>query len=248
MTQIIALSGSKGSGKSTIANFLHGYILKLNEVIREFEITPDGELKVNTHYIKDGEVKEDMGILDLMNNSDGFIQYADRNIWPFIKLYHFADPLKEICCGLLGLEYDQVYGHSKNSMTKLRWQDMPGSKKKGNMTAREVMQYVGTEIFRKMYKDVWTNALVTRINEEKPLIAVVADCRFDNEASAIKQAGGILIRLNRKPDDDSHESENGFVDTVFDLEVPDVGVTESCDIIIKYLFALGINEFLNKAE
>tara|TARA_R100001244_G_scaffold120565_1_gene90177 strand:- start:2776 stop:3039 length:264 start_codon:yes stop_codon:yes gene_type:complete len=43
-------------------------------------------------------------------------------------------------------------------------------------------------------------------------LAIVPDVRFPNEADAIKQAGGKVIRLTRSPHDDQHESETALDD------------------------------------
>lgn len=274
MTQIVALAGKKGSGKNTIANFLHGHVLKLNEIIEKFEITNNGELLVNTHYIKEGELRQEMGILDLLQQNEAYINYADQMIWPFIKLYHFADPLKELCCGLFGMTFEQVYGNRKNTNTKINWLDMPGTiseqsfqlfdettqsilKSAGitpvpnrKMTAREVMQYLGTEIFRKINNDIWATSVVERIKTDSPLIAVVADCRFDNEALKIKDAGGKIIFLNRTTEEDAHSSENGFYNTVFDLNLDNQNMTinESCENVLKFLIDSGLTAFSTKVS
>jgi hypothetical protein len=103
---------------------------------------------------------------------------------------------------ILGLTYDQCYGEDidKNAITDLEWQ---GNK----LTAREVMQFVGTDIFRKMKNDVWAGATIKKIAQEKPALAIIADCRFPNEVQAIKEAGGIVIKLTRNPYNSNHESE-----------------------------------------
>lgn len=273
MTVIIGIAGKKGSGKNTIANFLHGHILKLNEVIEKFEITENGELLVNTHYIKDGVLKEDMGVLDLLQQNDMYLQYADQMIWPYVKLYHFADPLKELCCTLFNMTQDQVYGNRKNTLTKLKWQDMPGVitpeivesaginndiaeklglsvHKLGYMSAREAMQFVGTEIFRKINNNIWANTAIERIKNDSPLVAIIADCRFDNEANKIKEAGGILIHLNRTTEEDSHSSENGFEKANFDLYLDNanMSIQESCNNVLAFLQEKNIKPFINKAE
>ena len=36
MSKIIGIAGLKQSGKSTVTNFLHGHVMKKNEVIDEF--------------------------------------------------------------------------------------------------------------------------------------------------------------------------------------------------------------------
>lgn len=81
----------------------------------------------------------------------------------------------------------------------------------GNMTAREVMQYVGTDIFRKMYNDVWVDALLRRINEDQPAIALICDIRFPNEVFGVQRSGGIVIRLTRhNGSNDQHSSETSL--------------------------------------
>lgn len=280
MTQIICLAGCKMAGKTTAANFLHGHILKLNEVIKEYEMTKAGELRVNTHYMKDGEVKEDMGVLDLSRKDDLYVQYADQMIWPFVKLYNFADALKELCITMFDISHEQAYGTYKNSLTKLKWENMPGvitpevaSKlffknddgiseedftamgllvhKPGFMTAREVLQFVGTDIFRRMYEPVWVNLLMNKIKEDSPLVAVIADCRFDNEARAVKEEGGILVYLTRRPSEDSHSSEDGFrtfTDFNKTIDNKKLNIAASNQELLDFLIMSGVSEFVNKAN
>jgi hypothetical protein len=88
----------------------------------------------------------------------------------------------------------------------------------GPMTAREVLQYVGTEIFRKMYHNVWADALIRQIIKEDSSYALISDVRFPNEVQAIKDAGGKVLRLTRNPagDSDVHESETALDKENFD--------------------------------
>ena len=127
-----------------------------------------------------------------------------------IKLYSFADPLKQnICINLLGLTYEQCYGtdEDKNSLTKLRWENMPGYDNSwilsadydssGFMTSRQVMEFVGTKIFRKMYANIWVDGTISQIQKEKYDIALLLDNRFPNEVDSVLSAGGYVIRLAR---------------------------------------------------
>jgi hypothetical protein len=120
-----------------------------------------------------------------------------------IKIYNFADPLKQdICMNILGLSYEQCYGsdEDKNQTTDLEW----GGKK---LTCREVMQLVGTDLFRKIKNNVWTEATINKIKKENPKLAIIADCRFPNEVERIQKEGGLVIKLTRNPFDSNHESE-----------------------------------------
>lgn len=139
--------------------------------------------------------------------SEFILKYCNGSIPPFnnAKIYNFADPLKkDICMNIFGLTHDQCYGtdDQKNELVNCYWPDS-----KQQMTAREVMQYVGTDIFRKMQTDVWAGATINKINIEKCNVAIIADCRFPNEVTAIKNAGGFVIKLTRNPFNSNHESE-----------------------------------------
>lgn len=145
-----------------------------------------------------------------------------------IKIYNFADPLKhDICMKILGLTHDQCYGDDeyKNQITDIEWE---GKK----LTAREVMQFVGTDIFRKMKQSVWANTTINKIAEEKPNLAIIADCRFPNEVQAVKDAGGIVIKLTLNPFNSDHNSEtaldpNNYPCRNFDIVIHNHNLTVS---------------------
>lgn len=120
------------------------------------------------------------------------------------KLYSFADPLKQnICMDLLGLTYDQCYGsdEDKNSLTNIKWSDMPIynniSTPDKLMTAREVMEFIGTGIFRRIKNNIWVDATMERIKKEALDLAIILDNRFPNEVDSVLSAGGYVIRLTR---------------------------------------------------
>jgi hypothetical protein len=80
------------------------------------------------------------------------------------------------------------------------------------MTAREVLQYVGTDMMRKMSTNVWAAALIRQIKAEGSQFAIVTDVRFPNEVKVIQDAGGKVIKLTRFVDDgeDVHPSETAL--------------------------------------
>ena len=90
---------------------------------------------------------------------------------------------------------------------------MPGSAtKKGRMTAREVLQVVGTDFFRSIYKNVWVDSCLRQIKEDDSELALISDVRFENEILAIQKAGGFVIGLKRNPSKkkDKHPSETAI--------------------------------------
>lgn len=159
------------------------------------------------------------------------------------KIYSFADPLKkDICMNILGLTQEQCYGtdEQKNTLTSIRWKDMPDYNiswtwaqdydKSGYMTARQVMQFIGTNIFRKLKHDVWSEAIIKKINQEHRDLAIIGDCRFPNEVESVKNAGGYVIKLTRNPHNSQHESEtaldsNIYDDSNFDLVIDNDNLT-----------------------
>ena len=83
------------------------------------------------------------------------------------------------------------------------------------MTAREFMQFFGTDVMRKMYEPIWVSSCIKKIQQEQSELAIIADVRFPNEAKAIEKAGGTLIRLTRQTIEDNHSSEVALDDYPF---------------------------------
>lgn len=71
------------------------------------------------------------------------------------------------------------------------------------MTTKDpaMLQQVATEEFRAKDPEVWIRALYWRVDEERPLVAIIPDVRFENEAEFVKQMGGVLVRVSRLTQD-----------------------------------------------
>ena len=270
MTHIIALCGKKQSGKTTLSNYLHGHEMKRHDIIEKFLVSPEGNLVVNcTFHDENGKEFEEMGVLDLQQTSDEFFQYASRRIWPLIRAYNFADALKEMCVMLFNVPVECVYGtdEQKNQLQEhLLWENMPGVitcsevwdslcpdgepdglmyHAAGPMTAREFMQYLGTDVMRKMYEPIWLENCFRRIEEDKPEIAIIGDCRFMNEIHAVQERGGKVIRLKRSLYECSHQSEIDADNyTEFDgvIDNSNLDINQSCQAFIDELIKLGITK------
>lgn len=217
---ILGISGKKQSGKTTVGNFILSlYLAKLN-LCEKIYMDEDGQLIVSD-VAGDARFEGIFNVNDLLHTvTDHRVLQALNALSSKVKLYSFADILKtDICMNMLGLTYAQCYGtdEDKNSLTSIRWQDMPGYEESwkdaddydesGFMTARQVMQFVGTDLFRKMKNDVWVSATLNKIIKEKPALAVITDCRFPNEVESIRKVDGKVIRLTRSPFESSHISE-----------------------------------------
>ena len=202
MTKVIGFSGAKQSGKTTCSKFLHGYQMRLNDVVEKFLMNENGDLLVNAIQLDEkGNEVEGLGILDVERKDNEFMSYADVSIWPYVKPFSFADPLKIISMQLFGLTEPQCYGtdEQKNTATSINWEDLPSSSSnKGAMTAREFLQYFGTDVCRKMKSTRWVDSCVNRIYASGTDLAIVPDVRFPNEVESIQKAGGKVIHQSRK--------------------------------------------------
>jgi len=232
--KILAISGRKRAGKTTCINFLHGYELQRNQVIEKFLLDDRGQLSVNATFMDEkGEEIQQMGVLDLNNREPRFVQYCSMNVWPFVKAYNFADSLKSIAINFFGLKYEQCYGSEKQKNTPSPIKDF---------TAREFLQYFGTDVCRSLKEDVWVDFCISQIQSEHSALALVGDCRFPDEVEAIQEAGGKVIRLTRAPHEDSHVSEialdtyEGF-DAVIDNQ--DMAIEEQSKELLNILSEWG---------
>jgi hypothetical protein len=153
----------------------------------------------------------------------------------------YADPLKSAVREIFDFNNEQLYGNDKESIDDY-W----------NVSARQVLQFVGTDLFRnhicellpQMGKDIWVNVLkrkiMNRLEKNPNTKFVVTDVRFFNELQAISDLKGITIKVNRDSSNqnkDSHESEtciDGFkVDHTIDNNGTKEEFFEKIDSIIK---------------
>ena len=143
------------------------------------------------------------------------------------EIYNFADPIKKLCMDLFGLTYAQCYGtdEDKNQdLPELQFPDIVGTDPvRLPLTPRSLLQKLGTDIFRKIKYDIWSSALLREIEAKRTnsRLALIADCRFPNEVMAIKDAGGIVIKLDRNIHNSMHESETALSKEIFDSKIFD---------------------------
>lgn len=95
---------------------------------------------------------------------------------------------------------------------------------------REYLQRLGTECGRGLLGDnVWIDATLNPLEYRSDFRDfVVTDCRFPNEAQAIKDRGGIVVRVNRPGvgPANGHASENSLDDWDFDMIIDNTGTIE----------------------
>jgi hypothetical protein len=65
-----------------------------------------------------------------------------------------------------------------------------------NLTPRYVMQFIGTDLFRKhFHPDFWVKVFERQLTKYSRV--VVTDCRYENEINLLKNHGGLIIQLYR---------------------------------------------------
>lgn len=246
-TKIISFSGRRQSGKNTCCNFIFGLCLDNLNIIPQgakWFINEEGLLAATNIGGHVGEI-DDPVIFNPTLDRKEFERFVDEALtfypedgepFPFVNIYSLADDLKDFCVNVLGLKHHQVWGtdKQKDEKTHLMWEQMPGvilpgfsdrwgggldfyEHDTGPMTGREVLQYFGTNIVRKIYSKAWIRATINRIKKQKPEFALICDVRFPDEVEGIQQIGGKVIRLTRNQDKEAlHNSETRLDKKNFD--------------------------------
>lgn len=114
----------------------------------------------------------------------------------------FATPLKKMVCALVGCTMDDLEDYDYKENTEVP-EHLWAYCANGKHTIRALMQGLG-DLMRKENPDVFIECTLNSKDD-----FLVSDCRFPNEAKAVKERGGIVIKVVR-PDakaKDNHQSE-----------------------------------------
>ena len=101
-----------------------------------------------------------------------------------------------------------------------------------NDEVRGLLQRLGTEAGRNvLWENIWVDAAFHDVNQFENI--VVPDCRFPNEAGAIRERGGQIWRVHREgfgpaiaPDGSIHPSETSLDDYNFDVRIENTSTLE----------------------
>lgn len=142
----------------------------------------------------------------------------------------FADPLRDALRAVFGFSDEQMFGSKKEEVDPFF-----------GVSYRKAAQFVGTNLFRDQFDpNVWIKAWQKRamaLDEDyylqaaasffiPRLVIVATDCRFENEVSAIREAGGCVWRIVRDVPFDGHDSERLAAtapDSYFDKVIHNTG-------------------------
>ena len=193
---LIGISGKIGSGKDTVGKYLQYLYSKEypHHTFEEFQKYPrwvdnnDWQIKKYADKLKEivclliGCTREQLEDITFKNKELG------QEWW------YYIDPVDML-----------------TMRSYLEWKDAFEDRFLVKLTPRLLLQYLGTECGREIiHPNIWINALFvdykpsTKIYEQYKQIEqnylpnwIITDVRFPNEADAIKERGGKLIRLTR---------------------------------------------------
>ena len=135
----------------------------------------------------------------------GFIGAGKDTVADYLVNFHgfrresFANSLKDAVAQVFGWDRIMLEGRTKQAREWREQVDPWWSERLNmpNLTPRWVLQYWGTEVCRKSFHDdIWIAALENKLRNSTDDI-VISDCRFPNEISSIKSAGGMVVRVVR---------------------------------------------------
>lgn len=136
----------------------------------------------------------------------GFIGTGKDTIADYLVNVHqfrrdsFATTLKDAVSSVFGWDRDMLEGRTKSSRAWREQRDPWWSERLGReITPRLILQLWGTEVCRRgFHDDIWIASLENKLRNSRDDV-VISDCRFPNEIRAIREAGGIVIWVQRGP-------------------------------------------------
>lgn len=227
---IIAISGKIGSGKDTIGNIIKGLtrnstlsveqILKLGEIIGyypyegyqdQWQIKKFADKLKDTVCLWTGCIREQLEDTNFKDSEIG-------EEWKSWYVYNYKLQTENNPLGIVSKlcatqeEVEKEYDKISENINDCSFTSRP-------LTYRLLLQLLGTECMRNtIHINGWINSLFSEykdiINIENASYKtagirittsfpnwIITDCRFPNELKAVKDRGGISIRINRpKPE------------------------------------------------
>jgi hypothetical protein len=131
-------------------------------------------------------------VADYLREQHGYHQFA------------FATALKDVVGTAFAMTEDHLHGPLKEEIDP-RW----------GVSPRYLMQWLGTEILRERWPDIWIRNLrqdiLDFLGQNGQRRIVVADVRFRDEAEALKRLGARLWRLERPGHEGARNGIEGHV-------------------------------------
>lgn len=140
------------------------------------------------------------------SGKDTFAAYIQKHLPNEAVAFSFAHRLKTVGSLMLPNKYSQlVYGTQEQKNTFIP---------EYNMTIREFLQKLGTDVAHQFSKTIWTDLLFAQLEQHYQdfKYCIITDVRFPVEADEIKAKGGMIVRIINPHENstDSHISETAL--------------------------------------
>jgi len=139
-----------------------------------------------------------IGICGLIGSGKDTIADYLQNIHEF-RRESFAATLKDAVAAVFGWDRELLEGRTRESRAWREQVDAWWAARLNmpDLTPRLVLQKWGTEVARRSWHDdIWIASLENKLRKTTDDI-VISDCRFPNEIKAVRDAGGVVIRVVR---------------------------------------------------
>jgi hypothetical protein len=144
------------------------------------------------------------------------------------QIRSFADPLKNAVADLFDIPREHIEAFKATATVRVKYAHDDGwpVEVKEKLNGRTILQRMGTEVGRSWDENFWVDMLLGEYRDDFGDCWIIPDTRFANEAKAIKDRGGYVVRINRPglyPD--GHASETPLDDGWIDAEFINDGAT-----------------------
>ena len=222
---LIGISGKIGSGKDTVGKIIQYLIAKQYALDKDIE-----ETEIQPFHLYDDKAREKFGKFEIKKFADKLKDIVCLLIGCTREQLEDANfKNKE-----LGEEW-WYYKGNLNIYSYLEYKDtnLPKSSlfKLQKLTPRLLLQLLGTKCGRNIiHPNIWVNALMSEykwINNPNGILRnmvapnwIITDMRFPNELKAVKDRGGITIRVNRfkKGDIVEWDDPEGLTSTIYKIQ------------------------------
>lgn len=183
--KLIAISGTKGSGKTESADIFQ-YCLSVPKILRQYWIYKYfGKLFPKRWKI--------LAFADPLKRMLAVLLNIP------VEKFNDRSFKEDTCINLNTLDYSlAAFTKDKHLLSDSKFTKMAKELNTEilnyHLTIRQLLQYFGTNIMHTFFtKNVWINS--TLRNRSK--YTIISDCRFIAEADAIKSTGGKIVYINR---------------------------------------------------
>tara|TARA_Y100000310_G_scaffold311944_1_gene358729 strand:- start:633 stop:1196 length:564 start_codon:yes stop_codon:yes gene_type:complete len=155
------------------------------------------------------------------SGKDTIYGLVKKRVGHFVARAAFGDQIKEEVASATGVALDHIEENKERF--------------------RPMLQWWGAD-FRRHYKgeSYWLDKMLRKMRSvADPEVLVITDVRYPNEADLVKEAGGIMLRVDRETGlNDAHSSEN-LLDSFcgFDYRLENNGTLEDLEAKVAQIVA-----------